>query len=621
MCGIAGYVGGEVPDALEQMIARLAHRGPDQRGFWHDPARRVHFGHARLAIVDQPDGGQPMRTTDGQLVVVFNGEIYNAPELRAQLTARGHRFASGYSDTEVLLHGYREWRHELPGRLNGMWAFVIYDRERNQLFASRDRFGEKPLYYALVDDTLLFGSELGALRQHPACPNESAPLALRKYFAYGYVPAPLTFLKGVWKLPAGHRFVFDLNAKTLSVRKYWEFLLEPDQHLAERSEDELADELLSLLRQAVRRRLAADVKLGVFLSGGIDSSAIAALAVAEQGGAQVDTFTIGFEEATFDESVAARRMARRLGTRHHEATVNPQETRRILPRLMTALDEPLGDPSLVPSYALAELARRRVGVVLGGDGGDELFAGYDTFRALRFAEAYAAFVPACVHPAIAHLCALLPVAHRNLSFDFKVKRFLRGAKLRPALWNPSWLAPTDQAELEALFAAPVDLEEIFSEAIAAWDAVPGGSVIDRSLQFFTRVYLPDDILTKTDRASMLHGLELRSPFLDRDVADFARRLPARLKLRGGCTKYLLKRALRNVLSADTVHRRKKGFGLPIGAWLRAGYFPLSSQCRLAGINPEFLAAAGRQHSAGMRDHRQLLWCAAILAASRLGDSP
>jgi asparagine synthase (glutamine-hydrolysing) len=612
MCGIAGYVGLEVPGVLETMTGRLRHRGPDGTAVWHDATGSVHLGHTRLAIIDRAGGAQPMSTSDGRLTIVFNGEIYNAPELRAHLESRGHRFVTDHSDTEVLLHGYREWGDRLPGKLNGMWAFVICDLSVGRLFASRDRLGEKPLYYCHQGRTFLFSSELTAMRAHPACPAELDRLTLKKYFGYGFIPAPRTLLAGVRKLPAGGMLTYDLRTADLSVASHWEFILEPSETADPSAQDRLADELLDRLRAAVRRQLVADVPVGVLLSGGIDSSAIAALASEERGRGNLASFTIGFHERSFDETEAARRVACQLGTPHHTEVVDRDATRQILPRLYAGLDEPLGDASIVPTYALAQLARQHVGVALGGDGGDELFAGYDTFRALRFADRYAAMVPVPVHRAIGLIAARLPVGHANLSLDFKLKRFLRGLDHRSALWHPLWLAPVGRKELADLLEEPIDLEEIFSEAIALWDRPAAGNLVDRALQFYTRLYLPDDILTKVDRASMLHGLEVRSPFLDRDVVEFARRLPSTWKLRDARTKFLLKHALRRILPAETIERRKKGFGLPLGGWLRESELLPNAWPEFPGVHRESLVAAHHAHRRGARDHRQLLWCAHML---------
>jgi len=613
MCGIAGCVGPGTGGALEAMTDALAHRGPDAAGFWREAAGGVFLGHRRLSVLDHAGGGQPMATADGQLVVVANGEIYNHADLRRELEARGHRFVSDHSDTEVLLHGYREWGRELPGRLNGMWAFVLYDRPNGRLFGSRDRFGEKPFFYAERPDAFLFASELGALRRHPAAPQALSRAALRKYFGYGFIPAPHTILDGVCKLPAGHSFTLDVATRRLELQRYWEFVLEPVGREPRDPAGTWGEELRALLDQAVRRRLAADVPVGVFLSGGIDSSAVTAFAARHVPAGRLATFTIGFPEASFDESEPARRVAAHFGTEHHAETLAPGEARALLPEIAARLDEPMGDPSLLPTWLLGRFTRRRVTVALGGDGGDELFAGYDPFRALRAAAAYARWVPRPLHQAVRLLAARLPVSHRNMSADFRLKRTLRGLSHPAHLWLPVWMAPLDPGELAELFGEPVDPHEVFAEAVAIWDGCRQPDPVDRTLQFFTRLYLPDNMLVKLDRATMAHGLEARLPFLDHDLVDFVRRLPARWKFRRGQTKYLLKRALEPVLPRAVRRRPKKGFGVPVGAWFRQG--ALSAAAPLpAGLNADFARRALQAHQAGRQDQRAFLWNAWLLGA-------
>ncbi len=614
MCGIAGYVGPGIDGALEAMTDALAHRGPDATGYWRDPARGVHFGHRRLAVLDLAGGGQPMATPDGQLVVIFNGEIYNFGELRHELEARGHRFVTDHSDTEVLLHGYREWGQDLPRRLNGMWAFVLCDRRNGRLFGSRDRFGEKPLFYAKRPEAFLFASELGALRRHPAAPTALSRASLRKFFGYGFIPAPHSLLEGVRKLPAGHSFTLDLAARRLDLRRYWEFELEPTEHEPKDPVATWGEELRALLEQAVRRRLVADVPVGVFLSGGIDSSAVTAFAARHVPAGRLATFTVGFTEASFDESGPARRVAEHFGTDHHAETLALDDARALLPEIAARLDEPMGDPSLLPTWLLSRFTRRHVTVALGGDGGDELFAGYDPFRALRAAEAYARWVPRPAHQALRLLAARLPVSHRNMSADFRIKRTLRGLGHPARLWLPVWMAPLEPAELAELFGEPADPEEVFAEAIAVWDGCRQPDPVDRTLQFFTRLYLQDDMLVKLDRATMLHGLEARLPFLDLDLVDFVRRLPWRWKFRRGQTKYLLKKALEPVLPRAVLRRAKKGFGVPVGAWFRRGALTVDSQSLPAGLNAGFLQRAWSAHRAGREDQRAFLWNAWLLGA-------
>jgi asparagine synthase (glutamine-hydrolysing) len=613
MCGITGYVGYAPDETLQRMTDAVASRGPDGQGKWIDRSSQVFFGHRRLSVLDHSGGAQPMVSHDEEVVIIFNGEIYNFAELRAELAAKGHRFLSDHSDTETLLVGYREWGPNLPERLNGMWAFVVYDRRRQTLFASRDRFGKKPLYYATHPRGLIFGSTLAAVRQHPDCPSAVSRRALQKYFGYGYIPAPLSLIDGVSKLPGGHSFTYQITSRTLEVRRYWEFKIEPFDRVPADPEREWGEILRAKLDAAVKRRLVADVPVGVFLSGGIDSSLITAFAARHVPQGKLATFSIGFEEASFDESDAARRTAALFKTSHHEDILSMDRAVDIFPEVARALDEPMADSSLLPTYLLSRFTRQHVTVALGGDGGDELFAGYDPFKALRAAKAYQTIVPRPIHTAISLLATKLPVSHRNLSFDFKVKRTLRGVAHPARLWLPVWMAPLSPSEMGELFNAPIDPEDLYSEAIAAWESTAPDNLVDRTLQFFTRLYLQDDILAKVDRATMMVGLEARAPLLDIEVVDFVRRIPAAWKYRNGETKYLLKRALESVLPCDILYRSKKGFGVPIGAWLRNGALSVAPDKTAAfGLNPKFISREWEAHRRGARDQRLFLWSLALL---------
>jgi len=617
MCGITGFIGPGDEATLRRMTDTLAQRGPDSAGYWTDPARGVHFGHRRLSILDHAGGHQPMVTADGDHIIVFNGEIYNFAELRTQLVARGHRFVSDHSDTEVLLHGYREWGSDLPNRCNGMWAFVIYDRAARRLFGSRDRFGKKPFFYTTQGGAFVFGSELSTLRAHPAVSTTLSRPALKKYFGYGYIPAPHTILENVFKLPGGHSFTLDLDDPALRprVEKYWDYVIEPfaGSEIPADPEKTWGEELRARLDTAVQRRLVADVPVGIFLSGGIDSSAITALASRHVPAGKLKTFSIGFEEASFDESAYARRVAELFKTDHHVETLSIAKAHALLPAIAQKLDEPMGDSSLLPTYLLSEFTRKHVKVALGGDAGDELFAGYDPFVALRRAELYAKFVPRPVHAAIRMLAARMPVSHRNMSFDFKLKRTLRGLSHPSRLWLPVWMASLGADELTELFEEPTDLEDVFSEAIAAWNGCAQDNVVDRTLQFYTKLYLQDDILVKVDRATMMHGLEARAPFLDFDFINFARRIPAAWKYRHGQTKYILKKSLEPVLPADVLYRKKKGFGVPIGAWFKDGALTVDSATPLPGnLSQTFTQAKLAEHRSGRADQRAFLWNAWLL---------
>lgn len=606
MCGIAGFLGvGERLD-LEAMTGALAHRGPDDSGYFLDDKRRVFLGHRRLAIRDIKGGAQPMWNEDHTVCVIYNGEIYNHEDLRHRLVAAGHRFRSSHSDTEVLVHGYEEWGEKLPGRLNGMFAFAVLDLRQNRLMLARDRFGEKPLYIARRNGLFAFASELSALVRHRAIPREVSPTALRKLFAYGYLPAPQALYKDTAKLPAGHCLTVDLTTFAERCTCYWKFLLEPDEDMAARSEEALAEELRSLLLQSVERRLVSDVPIGIFLSGGIDSSAILAAAAQRMDPSLIQTFCIGFTEDSYDESRYARQVAEHIGSTHRERILDLQTARDLIPSVLDRLDEPLGDPSIVPTQMLSAFARETVTVALSGDGGDELFAGYDPFQALAPASVYSRVVPRPLHALFRSLAESLPHSSRNMSLDFKLRRSLMGLSLPEGAWAPGWMAPLDLKDATALFGEPVKVEDVYGDAIAMWEDSPSKNSVDRLLQFFTNFYLQDNILAKVDRASMMSSLETRAVFLDNDLVDFCRRLPASFKYRNGVRKYLLKKALEPWLPPSILHRRKKGFGIPIADWLRE--VPEDPPMRpVPGVDLAWVQRAWQDHRSGRKDHRLFLW--------------
>jgi asparagine synthase (glutamine-hydrolysing) len=631
MCGIAGFVGGGGRTELERMTRRLAHRGPDGEGLWVSDRDRVFLGHRILAIVDLANGQQPMLTADGQLVITFNGEIYNHRELRQELAAAGHQFQTDHSDTEVLLYAYRQWGPKMLSRLNGMWAFAIYDLANQVLFLSRDRFGKKPLFYHFDGTTLVFASELTSLILHPDVPRSFDQESLKKLFAYGFIPAPRALLENVRKLPAGHWMKFDLDRRQIEIQEYWRFEFDPFPKIPKNPEQEWGSELIQLLDTAVKRRLAADVPVGVFLSGGIDSSLIATLATRHQ--SVVETFSIGFTEKSFDERDYAQLMAKRLGTQHFEEVFSIEHCLDFAPSVAQNLDEVFGDSSILPTTLVSKLARTRVKVVLGGDGSDELFAGYDPFQALRFAIPYHNLTPKAGHAMVQALANRLPVSHVNMSLDFKVKRMLRGLSYSREYWLPTWMGPLHQAEIADLFGTPVHPEELYSEAVEAWNEPTARTDVDRTMLFYLRLYLPDDILVKVDRASMAFGLEARAPFLDIDLVNFVRRIPSEYKLRGRTTKYLLKEAARSLLPKEIVDRRKKGFGVPIGQWFQDGALSLngsvsgsathgakgsaSASHGATGLNRNFVKERLRRHTLGQHDDRAALWCIWMLDRSPL----
>jgi asparagine synthase (glutamine-hydrolysing) len=614
VCGIVGNVFARAdrrpdPAVLRRMNDRLTHRGPDDEGFFvQGPAG---LAMRRLKIIDLATGHQPMTGEDRRVWVVFNGEIYNYRELTRTLAARGHAFAT-LSDTEVIVHGFEDRGVESITDLEGMFAFAVWDEPARTLVLARDRLGIKPLYYALLPDQLVFASELRALVEHPAVDRRLDITALSRYLAHEYVPAPHAILRSVRKLPAGHWLSY--TEGRVKVEPYW------DVHFGRRGpvvEAEAIEALRMTLDASVRRHLVSDVPLGIFLSGGVDSSTVAAFAARHAPG-RLKTFSIGFEDPSFDESAHARRVARALDTDHHEEILSPHAALDVVDRLPDLLDEPLGDASLLPTYLLSRFTRRSVTVALSGDGGDELFAGYPTYQAHRLASAFG-LLPrwlrrGVVRPAIERL----PVSLDDLSLDFRLRRFVAGLDHqdveRHALWLGSF-TPTEQRELftaDALARLPAPPSyDAFHEILAHAASAQG---LERMLYLDLKGYLGEGVLTKVDRASMACSLEVRVPLLDRCVVELAASLPMRLKLRGLTTKYALKRAAREVLPKEILARPKKGFSVPLGRWFRGELRQvLHDACapdvirRYGLFRPECIERLLAEHEAGRHDHRKKLY--------------
>jgi asparagine synthase (glutamine-hydrolysing) len=487
-----------------------------------------------------------------------------------------------------------------------MFAFVIYDKAKKRFFMARDRFGEKPLYYTHRRGLFAFASELTALAQHHHVERSTDMRSLQKFFAYGYLPAPNAMLSGARKLPGGHWLSYDIANEAITITPYWRFVIEPDESLTHADEPRLVDECTALLSQAARRRLMSDRSLGVFLSGGLDSSCVLASLTDFLPADLLNAFTIGFTEPTFDESAYARMVARHLGVLHHERVFDLNRARELIVSVLARLDEPLGDASVLPSFMLSAFAQERVTVALTGDGGDELFAGYDPFLALSPAKVYERTVPSWLHRRVRRLVDFLPASSANMSLDFKLRRSLKGLSYPEDVWLPVWMGPLDSKEIGELFDTPIHAEDIYDEAIALWRRDPQKSTVDRALEFFAQFYLQDDVLMKSDRAAMMSSLETRAVFLDNDLVEFSRRLPNRFKFQKGQRKYLLKQVARRLLPATIVDRKKKGFGLPLAKWLRDAprLFSLSP---IAGLRSDFAHAAFAEHCRSGADHRLFIW--------------
>jgi asparagine synthase (glutamine-hydrolysing) len=572
MCGINGvfhYRGGAADPALVERQARLMrHRGPDDHGLWHEGP--VALGHRRLAIVDlSPGGHQPLANEDGTLWVTFNGELYNWPEVRGPLAARGHRFR-GASDTEMLLHLYEEHGDDLLARLRGMFAFALYDRTRRRLLLARDRLGKKPLYYHDDGRRIAFASELKALLLDPSVPREVDEAALADYLTLQYVPAPATIWKGVRKLPAAHALVCDERGAKLE--RYWSLPVEPDPG---HPESHYRERLRELLAEAVRVRLMSDVPLGAFLSGGIDSSLITALMSREMR-EPVKTFSIGFEEEGFSELEHARRVARHLGTDHHELVVRPRAL-ELLPRLVWQMDEPFADASMIPTWYVAEMARRHVTVALSGDGGDEAFAGYSTYA---WARRYARLDRL---PRALRRLAGLPAGW--LPPDHALGRKLRRVSLDAAdrhLEVMSYFPPRELARvLDPALARRLRGHDPYAAARAAHTrARAAQGDVAALLAMDAETYMTDDVLVKVDRTSMLESLEVRCPLLDHRVLEFAARIPFEYKLRGDVTKWILRDVARDLLPPEILRRGKQGFGVPLERWFGGDFGRLAREVLL-----------------------------------------
>ena len=591
------------------MCERMVHRGPDSEGLF--VTNGAALGMRRLAIIDLVTGEQPVFNEDRSIAVVLNGELYNYREVRDDLEKRGHSFRSA-SDTEILPHLYEEYGDEMMTHLNGMFAFALWDSKRRRLLIARDRFGEKPLYWGVFDNTLLFASEPKVLLAHPSVRPGLNLQALRHYLSFDYVPAPLSIYEGIKKLPAAHKLVLE-NGR-VSTSCYWQLNYTTASPVP--SEKEAAEQLQELLADSVRMRLVSDVPLGVLLSGGVDSSSIAALAVRASSEA-VKTFSISFAESSFDESAYARGVAKFLGTDHHEERLSANLAANLVSEIGAWMDEPFSDPSLVPTYLLSRFTRKHVTVALGGDGGDELFAGYPMYVGHRWADIYKR-VPAPLRRGVVEpLIRLLPVKTKNLSLDYKALRFVTGTRYdtvaRHHIWFGSFTPEEQQQVLTADALAETD-GDIYRQAREMLDECGEKDLIKSMQNLDTRLYLAEDILTKVDRASMAVSLEVRAPFLDPRVAEFAASLPTSYKLHGHKTKYILKKAVDELLPPFVTRRGKKGFGVPVAEWLKFKLRPLArdllspERVKRAGVfNADFVSRLLDEHERGVANHRKLLW--------------
>jgi asparagine synthase (glutamine-hydrolysing) len=625
MCGIAGFLlplptlaRGEIEARLWAMTEAVRHRGPDDQEVWTDGLAGL--VQARLAIIDlSVAANQPIPSQDGSVWLTYNGEIYNFAEIRRDLEALGYVFRSR-GDAEVIANGWHAWGPRVFGRMRGMFALALWDRRTRQLVLARDRMGKKPLYYAPTSSALLFGSEIKALLTWPEMRRTPNLTAIHHYLTLQYVPAPQTAFAGVFRVPAAHYLIVspepDGQWHNMELVRYWR-LPEPNTTRSRRNTADLQRELIAHLDEAVRLRLIADVPLGAFLSGGVDSASVVAT-MARVGGGRVKTFTIGFADKKFDETRYARMVAERYATDHEEFVVEPDAV-AVLPRLVWHYGEPFADPSAIPTYYVSQMARRHVTVALTGDGGDEAFLGYSRYRAMRYV-AQLDRLPQWSRHALARLLALAPQG---------LRRKLRLGQIRDVLEAPAGQAEQRYAGTIVFF-ADRDKEIGYGEAMRA--QLPR-SALDLLAPYFAasdglvaganwadlHTYLPDDLMVKIDVASMAHGLETRAPLLDHVLLEWAAGIPAEVKMAGGRTKTLLKAAMEPYLPREVIYRKKMGFGVPIDQWLRAELKPLAYDTLLSQaarerdlFHPDYVRQLLDEHSSGERNHHNRLWALLML---------
>ncbi|MEJ2529213.1 MAG: amidotransferase 1, exosortase A system-associated [Gammaproteobacteria bacterium] len=616
MCGIVGIFDTtgrrEISrDLLTRMNETQFHRGPDEGGIHIEPG--LGFGHRRLSIIDLSSGQQPLFNEDNTVVVTYNGEIYNFQELSRELLELGHQFRT-HCDTEVIVHAWEQWGEDCVERFRGMFAFAVWDRKRETLFLARDRLGIKPLYYSrLRDGTFIFGSELKSLKMHPELPRQIDPTAVEEYFAFGYIPEPKSIYQEVYKLPPGYRLRIRRGESQIRPEQYWDVGFRPN---AVQSEAESASELIARLQEAVRIRMIAEVPLGAFLSGGVDSSAVVA-AMAGISKDPVNTCSISFGDPRFNESQYAAMVAERYHTAHRVEQVDPDDF-GLMERLADLYDEPYADSSALPTYRVCELAKRQVTVVLSGDGGDENLAGYRRYRWHTYEERMRSMLPASVRqPLFGFLGRVYPKAdwapkifRAKTTFESMARDNLEGYLHSVSILSNAMRAQLFSAELKSELQGYQAIEVFRRHARQA----PTDHPLSLVQYLDMKTYLPGDILTKVDRASMAHALEVRVPILDHQLVEWISGLAPELKLRGREGKYIFKQALQPQLPNEILYRQKMGFAVPLASWFRG---PLREKVRsglLGGtmadsglFNSNYLNTLVEQHQSGVRDYSAPIW--------------
>jgi asparagine synthase (glutamine-hydrolysing) len=618
MCGICGMVNSDFEKSVEQPLIKkmcdaIYHRGPDDDGIYVH--KNVGIGMRRLSIIDLVTGKQPISNEDGSVWIVFNGEVYNHKHIRYELEARGHTFSTN-TDTETIVHAYEEYGRDCVQKLNGMFAFAIWDNRKKQLFLARDRIGIKPLYYFFDKKKFIFGSELKSILKVKDIPKRIDLTALDNFLTFEYIPAPLSIFEDIKKLPPGHTLILKNNS--ISIQQYWDLRVNGNQ--SEKKQDE--QNLEELLQDAVKIRLMSDVPLGAFLSGGVDSSTIVAL-MSQVMDQPVKTFSIGFEDQTYNELNYARMIAKKFNTEHHEFIIKPNAV-ELADNLLQFLDEPFGDFSIFPTYLVSKMAREYVTVVLSGDGGDELFAGYDTYIADRMAGYFTKFPGWFRNGFISRILEAVPPSPKKKGLINRAKRFVEGMRLPEDLHHTRWMIFLQQMERELLFTNDMKssmvekdsykfIRNYFNNVIPQSD-----DEINQQMYVDVKTYLVDNILVKVDRMSMATSLEARVPFLDHRVAEFAATVPGNKKLQGKKSKVILKQSMEELLPKEILYRGKEGFSIPIKNWIKEDLKPMMMDIlsedkikREGFFNVDFVEKLKREHLNGVENHSHRLWALMI----------
>ncbi len=622
MCGICGKLNfspgaGVSTDLLRKMNETLRHRGPDEDGFYVSPEKNLGLAMRRLKIIDLSTGTQPIFNETGDIAVILNGEIYNYIELRADLEKKGHAFKT-HSDTETIVHAYEVYGEDCVKYFNGMFAFALWDGRNQRLLIARDRMGIKPLYYRADSGGIAFGSEVKALLADPDCPRGLDLAALDDYFSLLYVPGPRSAFAAIKKLEPGHLLICDVKSRTVKNQTYWDRPVHAS--VQDRGLDYYLETLDALFRDSLKLQLRSDVPNGLFLSSGLDSGAIAYYAsqVSQQ---PMNSFTVHFEDKSYSEQEGARRIADACGLVHHELELKP-DIRDIVLKTAEFFDEPFADTSAIPTYLLNEFARKRITVALSGEGGDELFAGYPTYLATRWAGLYRK-LPKPLRAAAAAITERIPVSWDRISLEYKLKQFVKGAEESAERSHFAWKEIFDESAKKELYSASWNAQrgggdgrDGYESFRALFESLGGGIDLEKLLYVDQKTYLLDEFLVKSDRMSMAHSLEVRVPILDHRIVEFAAEIPARYKLKGLSTKWILRRLMQGKLPPEIVSGAKKGFSPPIPGWIAGPLKPFvmdvlseSSVKKCGLLNPEYVKRLLSEHFDRKRDHHRRIWAA------------